>query len=332
MERAKWVTVPIALLCIFGGCCLNVISLEYIIKSDKSCGALVTFAQFLFISVEGLRERFSWHKGAWHWKSTAIPITCYVIMVSMFWLSSMLNNWVFFYNVSLPIHSVFRSSSMVMNVITAYVIYQRVPSLAKLVTILVMTGGVILLAIVSIPPEKLESGGEQGSARLEWFTGIFLLFLGQFLSSLLGLYQETTYRKHGKAHSKESMFFTHFLSMPLFLLSAPEILETVSRWNSVELDGVTIGGMMISYNWLYLLCNMISQWVCIRGVYLLISHTNSLTLTVALALRKFVSLIISIIYFRNPFTVLHWVGSVVVIGAALVFSYHEAFAQKAKTP
>eukprot|EP01094_Clydonella_sp_ATCC50884_P028521 TRINITY_DN8585_c0_g1_i1.p1 TRINITY_DN8585_c0_g1~~TRINITY_DN8585_c0_g1_i1.p1 ORF type:complete len:370 (+),score=92.46 TRINITY_DN8585_c0_g1_i1:176-1285(+) len=328
-RKSRWMTVAISLCCIFGGCCVNVVLLELIVKSDPSCGSLVTFAQFLFISVEGLAGRLQWSRHSAlgvELRTPGIPLYCYFVMVSMFWVSSIMNNWVFHYHISLPLHSVFRSSSMVMNVLTAFAIYQRIPSLPKSLTIVLMTVAVCMLAIVSVPESKnaTSTDDENDAFRLEWITGVGILFFAQFLSSLLGIYQERTYRTYGKAHAKESMFFTHFLSLPLFLLSANEIIETVWRWNALTSDGLVIGGVVLPKMWVYLFFNMFSQWICIRGVYMLISNTNSLALTVALSVRKFVSLIFSILYFRNPFTFYHWVGSFVVIGGALVFSYYEA--------
>ena len=45
--------VKLAILTVFLGCSLNVIFLELLVKADQGCGNLVTFASFLFISIEG---------------------------------------------------------------------------------------------------------------------------------------------------------------------------------------------------------------------------------------------------------------------------------------
>ena len=46
----------------------------------------------------------------------------------------------------------------------------------------------------------------------------------------------------------------------------------------------------------------------------------SLVVTLVVTLRKFVSLVFSIIYFRNPFTVYHWFGAALVFGGTLLFT------------
>ena len=46
---------------------------------------------------------------------------------------------------------------------------------------------------------------------------------------------------------------------------------------------------------------------------------QSLTVTLVITLRKFVSLIVSIIYFKNPFTIYHWIGTALVFAGTLLF-------------
>ena len=71
---------------------------------------------------------------------------------------------------------------------------------------------------------------------------------------------------------------------------------------------------------LYLLGNIITQYLCISAVFVLTTECASLTVTLVVTLRKFLSLLFSIWYFNNPFTTLHWLGTVLVFGGTLVFS------------
>lgn len=71
--------------------------------------------------------------------------------------------------------------------------------------------------------------------------------------------------------------------------------------------------------WAYLGGNVVTQYVCIRSVYILTSECTSLTVTLVVTLRKFMSLMFSIFYFQNPFTVYHWIGTVLVFGGTLIF-------------
>jgi UDP-xylose/UDP-N-acetylglucosamine transporter B4 len=60
--------------------------------------------------------------------------------------------------------------------------------------------------------------------------------------------------------------------------------------------------------------------VCIRGVFILTTECASLTVTLVVTLRKFLSLIVSVWYFQNPFTVWHWVGTAVVFLGTLLYT------------
>lgn len=64
----------------------------------------------------------------------------------------------------------------------------------------------------------------------------------------------------------------------------------------------------------------ILRYICIRSVYVLTSEFPSLTVTLVVTLRKFISLLISIWYFRNPFTLMHWAGTAMVFSGTLLFS------------
>lgn len=62
------------------------------------------------------------------------------------------------------------------------------------------------------------------------------------------------------------------------------------------------------------------RYVCIRGVFILTTECTSLTVTLVVTLRKFISLIFSILYFQNPFTGWHWVGTAVVFIGTLLYT------------
>ena len=69
-----------------------------------------------------------------------------------------------------------------------------------------------------------------------------------------------------------------------------------------------------------LFMNVITQYVCIRGVNYLVGATLALTVSVVLLLRKFVSLIISVILFDNEFTSNNVWGTFLVMRGALLYS------------
>jgi UDP-xylose/UDP-N-acetylglucosamine transporter B4 len=60
--------------------------------------------------------------------------------------------------------------------------------------------------------------------------------------------------------------------------------------------------------------------VCVLGVYQLTGTAGTLACTLTLTVRKFLSLVISILYFNNPFTEFHWMGGVLVFVGTAVYS------------
>ncbi|VDK30085.1 unnamed protein product [Gongylonema pulchrum] len=136
-------------------------------------------------------------------------------------------------------------------------------------------------------------------------------------SAYLAICQETMYRTYGK-HTEEAMFVIHGASLPFFAFMGEDIYKSAvafSRSYPVE-----IFGFRIPHMWAYLAATCLLQWVCINFVYRLNATVESLTVTMVVTLRKFLSLLISIIWFRNPFTLAHWAGAVLVFVGTLAFA------------
>ena len=83
---------------------------------------------------------------------------------------------------------------------------------------------------------------------------------------------------------------------------------------------VNVSNTLIPVIWFYLLGNVLTQYVCINSVFVLTTECSSLTVTLVLTLRKFTSLMISILYFDNPFTMWHWIGTTLVFIGTLLFT------------
>ena len=67
-------------------------------------------------------------------------------------------------------------------------------------------------------------------------------------------------------------------------------------------------------------CISLHRSVCINAVFILTTECSSLTVTLVVTLRKVVSLLFSIWYFHNPFTIWHWLGTALVFGGTALFS------------
>ena len=179
-------------------------------------------------------------------------------------------------------------------------------------------------------------------------TGFIVLALAMVLSAFQGIYADRLYATYGRDHWKEALFYSHTLSLPLFLTSYPQLS---SQWSVIsstpslrsrlpDLATIPLFSLPLSpssskvLNMLrraqkhtpvqtvldglpvqvvYLAMNALTQYMCIRGVHLLNAKSSSLTVTIVLNIRKLVSLLLSIRLFGNHLT------SGVLAGAVLVF-------------
>lgn len=114
-------------------------------------------------------------------------------------------------------------------------------------------------------------------------------------------------------------FLQHLLPLPGFLLLYNNIWEHLII--ATKSPATEIGlGVTLPQSWIWLLANVVTQYVCIGSVFVLTTECSSLTVTLVVTLRKFVSLLFSIVYFDNPFTIYHWIGTTLVFIGTLVFT------------
>lgn len=302
---------------VFVGCMSNVVFLELLVKEDPGSGNLITFLQFLFIALEGFifTSKFGTHK-------LRIGLKDYMVLVIMFFVVSVCNNLAFDFNVPMPLHIIFRSGSLITNMIMGIIILSKRYPLSKYVSVCMITLGIILCTIVS--GKEVKSTATRGPPTTPyedffwWTVGIILLTVALFISARMGIYQEVLYTKHGK-HSKEALFCTHALPLPFFALVGNNIYE---HWLiALESEAVeVVSNIYIPKMVLYLIGNVLSQYVCISSVYFLTAECSSLVVTLVVTLRKFASLLFSVIYFDNPFTMMHWCGTLLVFIGTVVFT------------
>uniref|UniRef100_A0A3P9L1G5 Solute carrier family 35 member B4 n=1 Tax=Oryzias latipes TaxID=8090 RepID=A0A3P9L1G5_ORYLA len=292
-----------AIILVFVGCCSNVVTLELLVREFPGCGNLVTFAQFLFIALEGFIFETNFGR-----KKAVIPIRNYMIMVTMFFTVSVVNNYALNFNIAMPLHMIFRSGSLIANMILGVIILKKRYSTGKYLSIALVSAGIFICTIMSAK-QVLHERLAFAPALL---SGIAMLTFALLMSARMGIFQETLYKQYGK-HPKEALFYNHCLPLPGFLLLSTDIYN----YSPVL---VPVVGLTVPIMWIYLLINVITQYVCIRGVFILTTECTSLTVTLVVTLRKFLSLIFSIIYFQNPFTAWHWLGTFVVFVGTLLYT------------
>jgi UDP-xylose/UDP-N-acetylglucosamine transporter B4 len=192
----------------------------------------------------------------------------------------------------------------------------------KYVSVVLITIGIFISTIASgndVKKELASIDDNSESSFLWYIFGVILMTISLFISARMGLYQETMYKKRGK-HATEALFYTHILPLPAFLLLSTNIWSHFVIATQSDDVNIPLVNIAIKTQILYLIINFLAHYMCISCVYTLTSECSSLTVTLVVTLRKFVSLIFSIIYFNHPFTFYHWLGTVLLIFGTVMFT------------
>lgn len=314
--------IPIAL--VFVGCCTNVIFLELIVSEEPGAGNIITFMQFLFIATEGLAltTKFLTVK-------SVIPLKNYILMVTMFFVVQVINNMAFNFNIPMTLHIIFRAGSLIASLILGKIIMKKSYMTSKYVSVILISVGIVICTIASVKPSDSDEPGKEGNSLLTWTLGIAMLCFALYMTARMGIFQEQIYTRFGK-HPREALFYNHALPLPGFLLVGADIYRHVLAFNQSEPYSIPLLDVGVPKMWLFLLGNVVTQYICIRSVFILTTECTALTVTLVVTLRKFMSLIFSIIYFKNQFTLYHWIGAVLVFGGTLMFTETLPFMKKSK--
>lgn len=204
--------------------------------------------------------------------------------------------------------------------------------------------------------------------------GIIILSVALVLAGLLGLVQDWTYRSYtrpspppsnGNVHKangspapsnnkeiptwQESMFYLHFLAMPMFIFmrhdlsaqfravhSGPKFMIPLSLSALFEMNPTFSYPLVhkqstptpssfveIPAAYAPLFLNTLTQLLCASGVHKLTGKVNSLTVTLTLVVRKAVSLVISVLMYGDANArgnVGMWVGAGLVLLGTVGYS------------
>ena len=202
---------------------------------------------------------------------------------------------------------------------------KREYKMIQILSVVMVTLGIFLAAYASTPDAKKDTNLELVSSDQAvtdfgvWCVGIAMLVFALVMSAFMGAMQENTYNElqinKSEVPWQENLFYTHLLSIPVFLFTAPDILNHIHIFNTCKPMWTPLLGDLPS-PWFYLGLNVVTQYICIRGVYMLVAETDALTCTLLLNIRKLMSLVLSIYVFQHPFTLLHTIGvALVVLGS-----------------
>ncbi|KAF9526731.1 UAA transporter family-domain-containing protein [Crepidotus variabilis] len=233
---AGW-TTTISL--IFGGCCSNALTLEQITLEHPNAGSVLTFFQFLLISLHGLPKFIIWTRFGPRFRPRRIPFVTYVAQVALFYFVNLLNNAAFAYQIPMAVHIIFRSAGLVITMLLGYFISRKRYNSSQVISVLLVTIGVVLTTLSAQTASKSSSDFDIS----KYAQGIGILTLALILSGFLGLLQDWTYSKYGRPDLKsrgspapwqESMFYLHFLALPMFFPLLSDLTTQIKRLNASE--------------------------------------------------------------------------------------------------
>ncbi|XP_040567838.1 UDP-xylose and UDP-N-acetylglucosamine transporter-like [Lepeophtheirus salmonis] len=304
----------IAIGLVFLGCGSNVVFLELLIKQNSGIGNLLTFLSFLFNAIQGLIYKIYFIKG-----TSKVPLSTWIQLVMIYFIVSVINNYALGFNISMPLTLVFRAGSLMANMVLGVFVLNKTYTSLKYISVFMISVGIAICTIVS--GQSISSENSEGGLT-SWLIGISLQSISLFFSAFLGIFQEKLNSKYGK-HSNEAFFYMHVIALPGFLF----LFSDISKHFQIAMDSEVVNiGVDIPIMICYLIANILTQFICIRSVFLLTSECTSLTVTLIITLRKFLSILVSIWYFQNPFTFAHWIGTVLVfIGTGLFTDMFKLF-------
>ncbi|WEW58549.1 golgi uridine diphosphate-N- acetylglucosamine transporter [Emydomyces testavorans] len=350
-----WVNVGFMLVLIFGGCCANVFTLEAIVSDMPHAGALITFTQFVVTSLLTLPNvlSFSAGPGSLFLKERAVPLKKWIIFTAFFMTVNLMNNSAFLFKISVPLHIIIRSGGPVTSMIIGYLYNSKRYTQVQILAVFMLSVGVITAALADARAKGKSldiglSATDNEASPVRTLLGFAVLGLAMVLAAFQGVYADRVYQKYGRNNWREGLFYSHALSLlaliPTYQKFLPQIKSVLSspapfsNLTSSQLQPVF--GTLVSIpllrsflshvplKLLYLLLNALTQYLCIRGVYLLSAKSSSLTVTVVLNIRKLVSLILSVYLFGNHLSTGVMAGAAVVFLAGGIYAWEGARLRK----
>ena len=149
-------------------------------------------------------------------RATHSPLWWYLALTSIFWTLSVLNNMAYDYEISQPLHMVFRSSSLAVSLLLGFLFFRKRYNVPQVVGVAIVTIGIFATTFAdsSVATSCGPTGCSAASAT-QWLdlsgmsprklVGVAILTSGLFLSSLLGHMQSFGYEYWKKKDEQEAM-------------------------------------------------------------------------------------------------------------------------------
>lgn len=200
--------------------------------------------------------------------------------------------------------------------------------------------------------KDLSANSPTASSPSAFLSGLSVILLAQILSAYMGIYVQDTYAQHG-ADWRENLFYSHALSLPLFLPLAPTLQRQYARLAATPpLEASTISSAIeylrslhdfntsplepvlrhlerfltsVPRGQVLLLLNGLTQLGCITGVNLLSADASAVTVTIVLNVRKLVSFVFSTVLFGHDLSGLMMFGTALVFGSGALYGWESSW-------
>lgn len=261
---------------------------------------LITFVQFVFISVENIPVK------AWRLQAPKVPISRWLVHVAIFFTTSYLNNYAMtFADITIPIHAIFRSSGTIFTILIGRLFMGQRYNLYQVLAAMILTLGLCVTILGTTPDAAFDFSSLLKSK------GALVLLFASILISINGFLIQKTFAKYPTAEFQEALFYQHFFSLPVFLVLFP---------SELKLQYATMTKMLWKVLALLAL-NVLTQSQCAQGVNRLLKEAKPETVSVTLLVRKFASLLISVTFFKNTLNRWCWLGTILVFSGSGLYNY-----------
>lgn len=308
----------------------SIVFMEYVLKGDATAGPFLNATEFIFVLVQSIPGRLV--PGSLQLRPLHASKMSHLQHAVLWVLMSTLTNYAFAFNISVPIHTLFRSCNVIASVILGFLMFGQSYSMKQLACVCIITGGIFLGSIgdasaltggcsgLDCGPAKTPS---QSSHDLTiWFCGIGILVVCQLIQATLGHAQAIFYKRFQTVAPRneladEYLFTAHVCSLVMVLALWKDIAH------SAELAMATpplFAMVPVPRRLVWLLLNNASQLMCIKGVFRMSAYYAPLTVNITLSVRKFLSVLFSIVWFGNAWTSLHSASTVAIFGGVFAYS------------
>ncbi|VDL74259.1 unnamed protein product [Nippostrongylus brasiliensis] len=212
------------------GCVGCQAAIEFLQREVKDILNLFSLVSCIFVTLEGLL----FHSKAFI-VSRRIPTRVYFKIVIIFFVVNICNNFAIGCDVSFPLFIIFKSGSLLANIVLGFFLRNHFYSRKKITSVILVTIGIIVFTLASY-----ESKPQSESSATFRILNVPPFFIGW--SDFYFIFHEDMYRVYGK-HPKECMFMVHFLSIPFYAVLGGEIVSSfhaVNETRPIALFGVDL--------------------------------------------------------------------------------------------